>query len=399
MGASSRRPGSGEAMSEDLSPTIGILARLIAFDTTSRHSNLALIEWVEAFLSERGIISKRVVSADGTKANLFALIGPEVEGGVVLSGHTDVVPVDGQPWTSDPWVLTELGGKLYGRGTADMKSFLALALSHVDAMRLAPLKAPIMLALSYDEEVGCLGAPALIEAMQGVVPRPSAVIVGEPTSMKVVSGHKSVRGFRVEVIGREAHSSLPDDGVSAVAEALKLMNLITEMAREARAHADARSHFSPPGPTMTIGRVEGGTAMNIIARRCEFVWDLRCPPGVDPDPIEARFRAAAEALDVEIKQRAPEGGVTVTRRSNNPPLTPDPGSAAETLARALTGDNDTRAASYAAEAGLFQRAGWPCVLCGPGSITQAHQPDEWIEIAQIEEGARFMRRLINRLSV
>ena len=378
--------------------TLDILARLIAFDTTSRNSNLELIAWVEDFLGARGIAAKRVLNADGAKANLYALIGPEVEGGVVLSGHTDVVPVDGQPWTSDPWVLTERDAKLYGRGTADMKSFLALALAHADAARAASLKAPIILAFSYDEEVGCLGAPSLIADMQGVVPRPSAVIVGEPTSMKVVSGHKSVRGFRVEVIGREAHSSLPDDGVSAVMEAMKLMNLVVEMAHEARAHADVQSLFSPPGPTMTIGKVDGGTAMNIIARRCEFLWDLRCPPGVDPDPIEARFRAVAEKLDAEIKTRAPEGGVTVFRRSNNPPLTPDRSSAAEVLARALTGDNDTRAASYAAEAGLFQRAGWPCVLCGPGSIRQAHQPDEWIELSQIEEGARFMARLIEKLS-
>jgi acetylornithine deacetylase len=378
--------------------TLDILARLIAFDTTSRNSNLELIAWVEDFLRARGIASKRVLNADGAKANLYALIGPEVEGGVVLSGHTDVVPVDGQPWTSDPWLLTERAGKLYGRGTADMKSFVALALAHVDAARAAQLKAPIILAFSYDEEVGCLGAPSLIADMQGVVPRPSAVIVGEPTSMKVVSGHKSVRGFRVEVLGREAHSSLPDDGVSAVMEAMKLMNLVVEMAHEARAHADVQSLFSPPGPTMTIGKIDGGTAMNIIARRCEFLWDLRCPPGVDPDPIEARFRTAAEKLDAEIKARAPEGGVNVFRRSNNPPLTPDRTSAAETLARAITGDNDTRAASYAAEAGLFQRAGWPCVLCGPGSITQAHQPDEWIELSQIEEGARFMTRLIEKLS-
>lgn len=377
--------------------TLDILARLIAFDTTSRNSNLELIAWVEDFLNARGIVSKRVLNADGAKANLYALVGPEVEGGVVLSGHTDVVPVDGQPWTSDPWALTARDGKLYGRGTADMKSFLALALAHIDAARAAPLKAPLILAFSYDEEVGCLGAPSLIADMQGVVPRPSAVIVGEPTSMKVVSGHKSVRGFRVEVIGREAHSSLPDDGVSAVAEALKLMNLVIEMTHEARAHADVQSLFSPPGPTMTIGKVEGGTAMNIIARRCEFFWDLRCPPGINPDPIEARFRAAAEKLDAEIKARAPEGGVNVFRRSDNPPLTPDRSSAAEILARALTGDNDTRAESYAAEAGLFQRAGWPCVLCGPGSIRQAHQPDEWIELSQIEEGARFMTRLIERL--
>lgn len=375
---------------------LDVLARLIAFDTTSRNSNLALIEWVEAFLRARGVASRRVVSADGSKANLYAAVGPDVAGGVVLSGHTDVVPVDGQPWSSDPWTLTERGGKLYGRGVADMKSFLALALAHVDDMLAASLKRPVMLAFSYDEEIGCLGAPAMIAELAALAQAPSAVIVGEPTLMKVVSAHKGVRSFHVEVTGREAHSSLPDAGVSAVMEALKLMRLVAEMAEEARAASHA--HFSPPGPTMTIGRVEGGTASNILARRCEFVWDLRCPEQAQADAIEARFRAAAEKLGAEIKARAPEGGVKVTRRSNTPGLSIARDSAAEALARALTGDNETRAVAYAAEAGLFQRAGLPAVICGPGSIGQAHQPDEWIEIAQIEEGARFMRRLIETLS-
>jgi acetylornithine deacetylase len=373
-----------------------ILERLIAFDTTSRNSNLALIEWVEAFLGERGVASRRVANADGSKANLYATIGPEAAGGVVLSGHTDVVPVDGQPWTSDPWVVTQRGDKLFGRGVADMKSFLALALAHLDLARAAPLKKPILLAFSYDEEIGCLGAPSMIAEMAQLSPKPGAVIVGEPTSMKVISAHKGIRSFWVEVMGREAHSSLPHHGVSAVMEALKLMRLVAEMGEEAGAATHA--HFDPPGPTMTIGRVEGGTALNILARRCVFGWDLRSPTAPEADAIEARFRAAAAELDAEIKARAPECGVTITRRSITPGLEMAPDSAAETLARALTGDNDVRAASYAAEAGLFQRAGLPAVLCGPGSIAQAHQPDEWIEIAQLEEGARFMRRLIAHLS-
>jgi acetylornithine deacetylase len=380
----------------DIAPTLDILARLIAFDTTSRNSNLALIEWVEAYLAQRGVSSHRVVSADSAKANLYALIGPEREGGVVLSGHTDVVPVDGQPWSSDPWVLSERAGKLFGRGAADMKSFLALALAHVDAAQSAELKRPLILAFSYDEEVGCLGAPAMIEILARDVPKPAAAVIGEPTSMKVVSAHKGVRSFNVEVVGREGHSSLPDAGVSAVMEALKLMSLVAEMAREARGATHA--HFSPPGPTMTIGRVEGGTAANILARRCDFVWDLRTPDVAQADAIETRFRDAAARLDAEIKVRAPEGGVRVTRRSNTAGLAIVRDSAAETLARAITGDNETRAVSYAAEAGLFQRAGIPAVLCGPGSIEQAHQPDEWIERTQIEEGAAFMRRLIAKLS-
>ncbi len=377
-----------------IAPTLDILARLIAFDTTSRNSNLALIEWVEDFLRVRGIASRRVANAEGTKANLYALVGPAVEGGVVLSGHTDVVPVDGQPWSSDPWVLTARDGKLYGRGVADMKSFVALALAHVDEALAAPLKRPLILAFSYDEEIGCLGAPSMIGEIVRETPKPSAVIVGEPTSMKVVSGHKGIRTFIVEVIGREAHSSLPDHGVSAVSEALKLMNLVEQMAREA--NGERHAHFSPP--TMTIGRVDGGTAVNILARRCEFIWDLRTGDAASADAIEARFFAEADKLDAEIKQRAPEGGVKITRRSRTPGLELDLGSEAEALARALTGDNDTQAVAYAAEAGLFQRAGLPAVICGPGSIEQAHQPDEWIQIAQVEEGAAFMRRLIGKLS-
>jgi acetylornithine deacetylase len=380
----------------EVSATLDILTRLIAFDTTSRNSNLELIAWVEDFLRRRGVTSRRVANADGTKANLYATIGPDVAGGVVLSGHTDVVPVDGQPWTSDPWVLSERGGKLYGRGTADMKAFIALALAHVDAARVAALTRPIILAFSYDEEIGCLGAPLMIAELAAQTNRPSAVIVGEPTSMKVVSAHKGVRTFVVDVVGREGHSSLPDQGVSAVMEALKLMSLVSEMGEEARAFT--HTHFNPPGPTMTIGRVDGGTASNILARRCSFIWDCRCPEQAQGDAIEARFRAAAAEIDADIKARAPEGGVTITRRTNTPGLAIERDSAAEALARALTGDNETRAVAYAAEAGLFQRAGIPAIICGPGSIEQAHQPDEWIERTQIEEGAVFMQRLIARLS-
>ena len=381
-----------------IGPTLDILAKLIAFDTTSRHSNLALIEWVEAFLWERGVASARVENADHTKANLFALIGPAVEGGVVLSGHTDVVPVDGQPWTSDPWVLAERGGKFYGRGVADMKSFLALSLAYVDAACKAHLKRPLILALSYDEEVGCLGAPALIAHLKDRLPTPAAVIVGEPTEMKVVSGHKGVRTFVVEVGGREAHSSLVDDGVSAVMEAVKLMRVIMEMGEDARRAALSGTPFTPPGATMTIGMVQGGTATNILARRCEFYWDLRCPPDVDPNQYEQRFRDAASKLDAELKTRASDAFVRVTRRSNTPALAPERDNGAEMLARALTGDNEAHAVSFAAEAGLFQQAGWPVVICGPGSIAQAHQPDEWIARTQVEAGARFMENLVARLS-
>ena len=376
--------------------TLEILARLVAFDTTSRNSNLALIDWVESFLRARGVACWRVPSADGAKANLYALVGPLAEGGVVLSGHTDVVPVDGQPWDTDPWRVTQHGEKLFGRGVADMKSFLALALAHVDGAIAAPLKRPLVLAFSYDEEVGCLGAPSMIAEIAARLPQPAAAIVGEPTGMKVVSAHKGVRSFIVEVTGREAHSSLPDAGVSAVMEALKLMNAVIVLGQQAK--SIAHPHFSPAAPTMTIGRVEGGTAANILARTCAFVWDLRSVEVEEADMIEAQFRAVADGLDAEIKARAPEGGVHVSRRSNTAGLALHRDSAAEQLARALTGDNETRAVAYAAEGGLFQRAGIPTVVCGPGSIEQAHQPNEWIALSQIAEGAQFMRRLIAQLS-
>jgi acetylornithine deacetylase len=382
---------------ERIGGALEILEQLIAFDTTSRVSNLALIEWVEQFLAVRGVASSRVTSADGAKANLLALVGPAVEGGVALSGHTDVVPVDDQSWTSDPWRLAERDGKFYGRGAADMKSFIALALAHVDAARAAPLTRPLILAFTHDEEVGCLGAPALIARLVAEFPRPAAVIVGEPTEMRVVSGHKGIRTYLVEITGREAHSSLTDQGVSAIHEAVALMALIAEMAREQGSLA-SDPLFDPPGATMTIGVVQGGTAGNILARRCSFQWDLRNPPSVDPDALEARVFARAAEIDARIKQRAPEGGVRIVRRSNTPALAPAAGSAAETLARALTGDNETRAASFGAEGGLFQNAGFPVVLCGPGSIREAHQPDEYIARSQIEAGAAFMQKLIAHLS-
>lgn len=375
-----------------------ILERLIAFDTTSRESNLELIDWVARFLAERGVDARIVPSPDGRKANLFARIGPEVPGGVVLSGHTDVVPVDGQAWSTDPWVLTEKDGRLYGRGVADMKSFAALALSRVEAARAASLKRPLFLAFSYDEEVGCLGAPGLIKEMAPAIPTPAAVIVGEPTSMRVVSGHKGIATFLVEVEGKEAHSSSVRDGVSAIMQAVPLMSLVEQMCREAAQHPTA-ADFDPPHATMTIGLVDGGTAVNILARRCSFVWDLRCPPGDDPEVYVARFLAAAEATDRAIKARFPQGGVTVTRRSATPALRIELDGEAERLARAITGDNGVQTAAFATEAGLFQGAGWSSVVCGPGSIEQAHQPDEWIALDQLEKGGAFIDALIGRLQV
>ncbi len=380
--------------------SIDILARLVAFDTTSRGSNLALIEYVEAELAKLGVTGRRVPNEHGDKTNLFATIGPNVEGGVVLSGHTDVVPVDGQPWTSDPWTLTRKGERLYGRGTCDMKGFLALALAAAPELAKTSLNRPVHLAFSYDEEVGCLGAPSMIAVIARELPRPAAVIVGEPTSMQAVRGHKGIAAFKVTVSGREAHSSLTHLGVSAVMAAVKLMGLLTELSEKLERDSDPASPFTPKGATLTIGQVNGGTAVNILARECVFWFDLRTPPGMDPLAILAPFMDAARVMDGELKARAEEAGVRVENRSITPPLAPEADGAAEQIARLLAGDNGpARVVSYAAEAGQFQGAGFSTVICGPGSIDQAHQPDEYVDIVQMERGAQFMGRLIEMLSV
>jgi acetylornithine deacetylase len=376
-----------------------LLERLVAFDTTSRLSNLELIAFAEAELSACGARCQRIASADGSKANLIARLGPEADGGVLLSGHTDVVPVDGQPWSSDPFVLTRRNGRLYGRGTADMKGFLALALAAAPRFATASLQRPVQFALTYDEEVGCLGAPSLIEALVRSGPRPAAVIVGEPTGMEAVCGHKGVATFRVIVTGHEAHSSLTHLGASAVMAGARLMARLLELAEALEQGADPASPFLPKGASLTIGLVGGGTAANILARECVFVFDLRAPPGMDPPEILQPFFREVEAADAALKARFPDAGARIEPRSNTPPMRPDPGSEAERLARRLAGDNGpSRVVSYAAEAGQFQRAGFSTVICGPGSIEQAHQPDEYLEISQLERGAAFMARLAEALA-
>jgi len=380
--------------------TLPVLARLIGFDTTSRDSNLALIEHVETLLSALGVAATRVPNTEGTKANLYATLGPPVEGGVVLSGHTDVVPVDGQPWTSDPFALTERDGRLYGRGACDMKGFLALALAAAPIFAEGGrLKRPVHFAFSYDEEVGCVGAPSMIAEIAQALPRPAAVIVGEPTNMEVVRGHKGIVSYVVTVTGHEAHSSLTHLGLSANMAAIRLMHRLEELAQALEDKADPASPFLPKHATLTIGQIKGGTAVNILARECVFVFDLRCPPGLDPDAVLAPFLAEARSLDRAMKARFPHSGVEVARRSTTPAFAPEPDGEAERIARRLAGDNGPpRVVPYAAEAGQFQQGGFSTVICGPGSIEQAHQPDEYVERRQIERGAAFMLRLAEFLT-
>jgi acetylornithine deacetylase len=372
-----------------------LLADLVAFDTTSRESNLALVEYVEALLASEGLGSHRVPNATGDKTNLFATVGPVIAGGVVLSGHTDVVPVDGQPWTSDPFRLTERDGRLFGRGTCDMKGFLALSLAALPLFREGAR--PVHLAFSYDEEVGCQGAPAMIARLARELPPVAAAIVGEPTNMAVVGGHKGIATWVVTVTGHEAHSSLTRLGLSANMVAVELMACLSEIARRLEREADMTSPFIPRHATLTIGQINGGTAVNILARECRFAFDLRTPPGDAAETILRPFFDKAEMIDRAIKRRFPAAGVRVERRSSTPPLAPDPGPA-DALARRLAGDNGPeRVVAYAAEAGQFQQAGFPTVICGPGSIEQAHQPDEYLEITQLERGAAFMVRLVEAL--
>ena len=377
-------------------PPLELISKLVSFATVSRDSNLELIEFVRAYLDEHGIESRLVPSDDGAKANLYATIGPMAEGGVVVSGHTDVVPVDGQPWDTDPFTLVQKDGRLYGRGTADMKSFYAVALALLPKMLERTLQRPIHLALSYDEEVGCLGAPRMIERIASELPRSRAVLVGEPTSMCVVNAHKSLTGLETVVTGHEAHSSQSHRGVSAVMTAARLISFLEDMARENAGGTPSGMPFEPPFSTIHVGTVQGGTATNIISRECRFSWDVRCIPEDDPQTFLHRFAEfCGDQILPNMRAIAPEADIVTHIWASAPALQPEPDGEAEMLAKQLTGYNSTDVVAYLAEAGQFQQAGFSTVLCGPGSIDQAHQPNEYIETSQVDECVGFFHRLID----
>ena len=383
--------------SNALNAAIDELRTLVAFDTTSRNSNIDLIDYVEARLIALGARCQRIASPDGQKENLHAVFGPEVDGGVVLSGHTDVVPVDGQPWTTDPWELTEKDGLLYGRGTCDMKGFSACILALAPKIAAADLKKPVHIALSYDEEVGCLGAPAMIDEIMKGDFKPRTVVVGEPTDMKVVTAHKGLFSMVVKLRGKEAHSSLVNDGACAVTHAIPLMQYLYDQAEALKAAAPADSPFDPPHGTLTIGEMKGGTALNILALDAEFGALMRPCPWDDPQAIEAGLRERAAEIEAKMRTSAPDASVTVEIRSSVPAFAPEMEGAGEELARKLTGDNSTRVVSYGTEAGQFQAAGLSVVVCGPGSIEQAHQPDEFVAIDQLDQCCVFMEKLVRVL--
>jgi acetylornithine deacetylase len=370
-----------------------LLAELVRFDTTTRNSNLPLIAFVENYLAREGVPFFRVDYAPG-KTNLFATIGPEGPGGIVLSGHTDVVPVDGQAWSSDPFALVERDGKLFGRGACDMKGFLAVALALVPEFAAAGLRIPLHLAFSCDEEVGCRGVRPLIRHIAAALPRPGAVIVGEPTGMQVVNAHKGAQTFATEVIGHEAHSSCTHLGVNAIMIAGELIAELNRIRTDVEAAGDPTGRFDPPYSTVHVGLIEGGTAKNIIPRRCTFMWETRLLPGADPDDVPRRFDTFARALEPSMKRIAPEAEIRTERTNTVPGLAPEEDSPAEALAFHLARSNSALAVSYCTEAGFFQQIGIPTIICGPGSIEQAHRPDEYVEIEQLSRCEAFLRRLL-----
>ncbi len=371
-----------------------MLAELVRFDTTSRDGNIPLIKFVEDYLDSWGIPHFRVDYEAGKKTNLFATIGPDIAGGIVLSGHTDVVPVDGQKWASNPFELSERDGRLYGRGTCDMKGFIAVALALVPQFKSANLKTPIHLALSCDEEVGCKGVRPLVAHIRDHMKKPRAVIVGEPTSMQVVNAHKSAVTFSTEVTGHEAHSSLTDQGVNAIMVAGELLGEISRIREDLTERGDPSHRFNPPYSTIHVGVIEGGTAKNIIPRKCSFQWETRLLPLADPAEVPARFEKFASSLEPAMKKIAGDTGINNQQTNIVPGLAPEENSPAEHLALHLAGANGTHAVSYCTEAGLFQQIGIPAIICGPGSIEQAHKPDEYIDISEMQKCEVFMKRLL-----
>lgn len=377
-----------------------LLARLVAFDTTSRLSNLELVEWVAGLLDVHGMRYEVLPNSDGTKANLYATIGGDEPGGIVLSGHTDVVPVDGQEWSSDPFTLTDRDTRYYGRGTSDMKGFIACALAILPDLARARLTRPVHFAFSYDEEIGCLGVRPMLAHIKAHLPMPGLVIVGEPTDMSVVNAHKAIRSFRVEVTGLESHSSQTDQGVNAIVYAAEMIRFLAAIAEEMRERGDPSGRFTPPYSTLSVGRIEGGTATNIVPRKCWFTFEHRTVPSQDAGEIATRLAAfAEEQLLPRMRAVHPAADIRIVNLAQAPGLAAqEEVSPLETAVMMLAGTNEMKAVSYATEAGLFQEIGIPTLICGPGSILQAHKPDEWVEKSQLIACESFLRRLVGYIS-
>ena len=377
-----------------------ILAQLVSFPTVSHSSNLDLIDWLETYLASHAIPTARHWNEDRSKAALLAHAGSLQAGGVVLSGHSDVVPVAGQNWTSDPFELTQRGDRLYGRGVCDMKGYVALSVwALVEAQRLG-VHRPLQLALSYDEEVGCTGAGPMLDTLQAVVPKASLALIGEPSRMQPIQAHKGGVGYQVAVKGFEVHSSLLPYGVSAIMEGARLIGWVNDRntALQGAQPSALAARFDPPFTTLHVGMISGGTAHNITAADCRFAVEMRVVPGEDLEALAAEFEAAALALTGRMQQVHPDAGIHLQRFFRVPALQPEPQGEAEALVRRLTGANAGGVVSYGTEAGIFQTAGYSAVVCGPGDIAQAHQPDEYLDLSQFEAGQAFMARLLKDLA-
>jgi acetylornithine deacetylase len=373
---------------------IELLERLVAFDTTSARSNLELIGFVRDYLAGYGVESRIIPYQDGAKANLFATIGNPESAGIVFSGHTDVVPAKAGEWQSDPFALTRRGDRLYGRGSADMKGFVAVVLAAVPEFLARAHARPIHIALSCDEEVGCGGVKPMIRHIAQNHPLPLAVVVGEPTLMQVVNATKGVATYVSEVTGQEAHSSDPRRGVNAIALAGHVLIELERLGERLKAKGDPTGCFDPPYATLNVGVIAGGTVKNVVPRQCDITWEIRFPAGIDLAAPLAQMQKFGDAL--QARAQSATAGCRVSTREIRcvSALAPDNGSYAEALVLGALRANRAVSASYATEAGLFQEAGMPTVICGPGSIEQAHKPDEYIEIGELESCANFLRRLL-----
>ena len=373
--------------------TTELLARLVAFDTTSHKSNIAIQRFIEDYLAQHGVASTLIFTDDGEKANLFATIGPRDKAGVALSGHTDVVPVTGQSWDTDPFQMVQKDGRLYGRGTADMKGFLACVLAAVPDFKRRDLKTPIHIAFSYDEEIGCVGVRPMIAELGETLPRPRMVFVGEPTSMSVVDAHKGPVRWHITVSGRAAHSSMAPLGVNAIHYA----GLVIEELMRIEAELKATTHnerFDPPYATLQITEISGGTASNIVPITCRVGFEIRATPGLDIDAVEKRLvQYVNETCLPRMHAVAPEASIDIQLSNRVPPFGIERDAEVVSLAMKLAGQNDTHAVSYATEAGLFQHAGAPSVVCGPGNIAQAHTANEWIAESELQKCMGFLTRL------
>ncbi|WP_201511205.1 acetylornithine deacetylase [Psychrobacter alimentarius] len=384
------------------------LTRLIAFDTVSRHSNLALIEDVKAYCEQLGLAVDLTFNEAKTKANLFATIpagenADQINNGLVLSGHTDVVPVDGQDWTSEPFTATIRGDKLYGRGACDMKGFIACALTMLpQAVKLSnngQLRRPLHLALSFDEEVGCLGAPLILADLKARGITPDYCIVGEPTNMAMVVAHKGIAVYRCRVHGKSAHSSLIAQGVNAISYASKLVGYVDTLAEELSARDDNDALFTVPYSTLSVGTIHGGTATNIVPNLCEFTFDYRNLPHMTQDDILAPIQAKVAELNAQMQARAPETGIELMQEESVPAMTDNDSAELQLLIAALTGDDECHKVAYATEGGQFTNAGIPTIICGPGSIEQAHKADEYVELIEIERCDGFLQKLLDSCTV